>query len=330
VKSDGVDTLEPGAAALPVKRVSELFNKAAADEMILEIKDGQATLTAGKSRYRFTTYPAGDFPTLPSSTAADFFFSAKSDELARALENGSICAYTRDEQPIYLSSVYLDMKSDILNVVSTDKRRIALYRLSVAEHSGDNAAMLPNSGVKEFLKILGASKTAVDVKALKDDAQIYFVTDKAEFSIRMPECKFPNYASKFEGIPYSAKANIDKTNLLAALERVNIVVRDYNRTAEFDLPGGEEFKLYGRAAEFGEATEVLDCSFSGEPVKAGFNSRFLLDGINSCEGPAVTMSFAGAELLNITPAQSDSFMYLVAAVEGDRPDAAGDESARAR
>jgi DNA polymerase-3 subunit beta len=237
VKCDGVETLEPGAAALPVKRVSELFNKAAADEMILEVKDGQATLTAGKSRYRFSTYPAGDFPKLPSSAAAEFFFSLKSDELARALEYGSICAYTRDENPLYLSSVYLDMKSGVLNVVSTDKKRIAIYRLDAAEYSGDSAALLPNSGVKELLKILGA-KTAVDVKALKDDAQIHFVTDKAEFSIRMPECKFPNYASKFEGISYSAKANIDKTNLLAALERVNIVVRDYNRVAKFDFSGG--------------------------------------------------------------------------------------------
>jgi DNA polymerase III sliding clamp (beta) subunit (PCNA family) len=61
-------------------------------------------------------------------------------------------------------------------------------------------------------------------------------------------------------------------------------------------------------------------------VKAGFNSRFLLDGVNSCEGPSVAMSFTeSAELVNITPAQSDSFAYLVAAVDGDGSD--GDETA---
>jgi DNA polymerase-3 subunit beta len=327
-EADGVDVLEPGEAVLPVRGVSDLFSKAAADELTLEISDGKAKLASGKSRYRFTVYPASDFPKLPSSSGGKFIFSMDAGGLALAIEQGSLCASLKDAYPPYLSSAYFDVTPDGLTVVSTDKIRIALGRALTAETGEASSFLLPMSGVRELLRLLSAQKDTC-VKVFADDSQAYFVLGGTEFSARKTDARFPGYAALLPaGAITSAEA--DKADLLAALERADIVTRDYGRTAVISLGHGPSLTLFARSIEFGEAAEALECVMTGEPVRAGFHTKYLMEGVKSCGGDTAVISFETPKgSMSIKPKGSNRTLYIIAPVELNEDELAGMDGAAA-
>jgi DNA polymerase-3 subunit beta len=314
-QATGVETVEPGAAVLPVKGVSELFGKAGSDEFTLEVADGKATMVSGKSRYRFSTYPCGDFPKTPTSAGASPFCSIKAGSLALASERGGICAEPKDAYPQYLSSVYFDLVSAGLNVASTDKKRLALYKADAESAGNDGAVLLPLHGVREMLRLVGALSPDAEVKIALDGAQAYFITPAAELAVRCVESKFPNY-SKIMPKSANTAASVDRAELIAALERIDIAVRDENRTVVVELGNDGNCALSGKSRQFGEASETLPCEQAGGSLKASFSARFFLDAVKASEGPSVRLAWETPDgHMAVSPNGSDIFTCLIAPVE---------------
>jgi DNA polymerase-3 subunit beta len=327
-KAEGVTVIEPGQALIPLKHVSELFNKAGAEEFIINIGDqGRASMTAGRGKYRFSTYSVSDFPKLPASDSASHFFTAAAAALSSAIVQGALCASVKDVSPAYLSSVYFDVDDGVLTLVSTDKRRLALSR-SDCSPSVTGAALLPCSAVREVQRILGALEAGRDVEVFRDDAQVYFAAKNIEFSVRTVGEKFPNYKNI---LPQTARTTmlIDQAAFVAALDRVRVVVGDTNRIVELTTEGDGNCVLSGRAPEFGEAVEVIDCSRSGEPIKIAFNINFMLDAASMISSRDVKLLFNGSNShVCVKNDNSDDFISLVAPVElGEEDIPAAEEDA---
>ncbi|MDR1651544.1 MAG: DNA polymerase III subunit beta [Synergistaceae bacterium] len=321
-RAGGITVLDPGEAVIPLKGVSDLFKKAGASEFTLSIEDGHAVMTCGKSRYKFSTYPVGDFPKLPSAKGAEFFCSIPAPRLISAIERGTLCASSGDEYPQYLSSAYFEMENGALNVVTTDKRRLALCRSEVTEGTASEPMLLPMKGLREIQRVLAMIDQSLDIKISCDESQAYFSAEGLEFAIRKVESKFPNYA-RILPTSHRTAADIEKTSLVAAIERVDVVVRDYNRVVFVNLSSNGECTLTGRAQEFGEAVENIPCITEGEPVVTAFNTRFFLDAVKAIEGPAAKLLFNGNDgHMLVRSAASDLFISLVAPVELNREETA--------
>ncbi|MDR3279864.1 MAG: DNA polymerase III subunit beta [Synergistaceae bacterium] len=314
-KAGGVTVLEAGDAVIPLKGVSDLFKKAGSPEFTIHIDGGHAVMTSGKSRYKFSTYPVGDFPKLPSSEGGSFFCSLPAAKLMSAVERGTLCASSGDEYPQYLSSAYFEMERGALNIVSTDKRRLALCRTEVTEGSESEPMLLPMKGLKEILRVLGMIDSSLEIKILYDESQAYFAAEGLEFAIRKVESKFPAYA-KILPASHSTSVDIEKSSLLSAIERVDVVVRDYNRTVLVNLAQNGECTLTGRAREFGEAVENIPCISDGEALFIGFNTRFFYDAVKALDEPTARLLFNGQDgHMAVRSSGTDSFLCLVAPVE---------------
>jgi DNA polymerase-3 subunit beta len=326
-KAGGVTVIEPGEAVIPIKGVSELFKKAGASDFTLQVNEGRAVMISGKSRYKFSTYPVGDFPKLPSSDKSEFFCSLPVSKMIFALERGTLCASSGDEYPQYLSSAYIEMEKGFMNVVSTDKRRLALCKTEVFEGSESEPVLIPMKGVKELLRILGMIDSNLQLKISSDDSQVFFAAEGMEFSVRKVESKFPSYA-KILPASHTTSAEIDKSSLLSALERVDVVVRDYNRVVMVNIELNGECVFTGRAREFGEAVENVQCSVDGEPLFVAFNTRFFYDAVKALGDNAVArLLFNGKDgHMVVRSSSSDEFLCLLAPVELDSEEMAQEQS----
>jgi DNA polymerase-3 subunit beta len=314
-RASGVTVIEPGEAVIPIKGASDLFKKSGAPEFTLQVNGGQAVMIAGKSRYKFSTYPVGDFPKLPSSEGGNLFCSVKVSNLISTVEKGMLCATAGDEFPQYLSSAYFDINGGVLNVVSTDKRRLALCGTEIAEGAECDSMMLPIKGIKELLRILGMIDQNMDIKIIVDDAQAFFAAEGLEFAIRRVETKFPDYASKVPS-SHATSAEMEKSQLMSAIERVDVVVRDYNKTVMLKIAEDGECVLSGRAQEFGEAVENIQCRMTGEPVLIYLNTRFFLDAVKAIDDSTACLFFNGREgHMMVKSKGSDNFICLVAPMD---------------
>lgn len=314
-EAKGVAVIEPGEAVIPIKGAGDLFKKAGSAEFTLQVEDGRAVMVSGKSRYRFSTYPAADFPKLPNSEGGESFCDLSVMNLSTAIERGTLCASVNDEYPQYLSSAYFHIEEGELKVASTDNRRLALSSVPVQNPQEGASLLLPMKGIKEFQRVLSMLDPATMLKISFDDSQGYFYTADMEFAIRKVESNFPLYKTI---LPTNENtfANIDRSSLIAALERVDVVVRDYNRVVVIKLSPGGDCTLSGRAVEFGEAVETLTGEIDGESLRIGVNTRFFHDALKVLDDPVVRLSFNGPEgHMAVRPKSSESFLCLVAPIE---------------
>jgi DNA polymerase-3 subunit beta len=318
-KAPGIEVVEPGIALLPIKGVSDLFSKASSDNFSVSIDNGKAAMNSGRNKYRFATYPADQFPKLPTSEGGKLLCTAKSDLLSSTIERGTLCASAKPQFPEYLSSASFELKGGQLSVVSTDKRSLAIAKLDVTDASEDSSMLLPMSGIAETQRLLRSLPSDIDVKIINDDVQAYFVTDETEIAVRQVESKFPSYG-KILPQGTCTKIEIDQTELISALERIDIVTRDFNRMLVIDLFEDGICALFGKSPTFGEAAEQINCgSLTGERLKSSFNSKYFLDAIKTAEGPSIRLEWeepTGSVIIGSR--DLDTFTALIAPMETDQ------------
>lgn len=313
-KSAGVTVVEPGEAVLPIKMVGDLFKKAPGDEFTLEIDESRAVLKAGRSKYSFSTYPVREFPSLPSSANGQKYCRVRLSDLAQVIEEGTLAASSGDEFPLYLSSANFLIAGGILRVVSTDTKRLALAGVNVLEGEDSEGYLLPMKGIKEVQRILGAMPPETEVGILFDDAQFYFDIDTVEFTVRRVESRFPPF-EKILPKDHATTVRADRAALISALERVDVIVRDYNRMVVMDIEAGDSFTMRGRAPDFGLAREELGADVTGEKLSIAVNSKFFMDALKVLREPDVKLSFNGPSgHMSVRRADGDHFICLIAPI----------------
>lgn len=313
-RAAGVTVLEPGEAVFPIKMVSDLFKKAPGEEFTLDVDGGKVVLKAGRSKYKFSTYPVSEFPALPSSDEADVFCSIPAGELAKVLDEGTLAASAGEEFPLYLSSANLQIISSRLNIVSTDTRRLALSAAPVLDGKEGESALLPMKGIKELQRILGSLTPETEVKVLFDGAQFYFKTETLEFTVRRVESKFPPYEKI---LPKHSTLDVltDRGELISALERVDVIVRDFNRMVVLDMAPESPFVLRGKAPDFGQAKEEIEAETTGDKLRIAVNSKFFLEALKVLRDPQVKLSFNGQSgHMSVRRGDGDDFLCLIAPI----------------
>ena len=89
--------------------------------------------------------------------------------------------------------------------------------------------------------------------------------------------------------------SIDRLECIDALERVAIFNTDNNRCASFLFDGPGELSLKSQGQEAGEATETLECVFTGDLDKVAFPTKDLTDILGHFESAKVSLTLTGAE-----------------------------------
>lgn len=312
--ASGINVIEPGEAVFPVKIVSELFKKAPGEEFSLTVSDGKVILKAGKSKYNFSTYPVREFPSLPTSADAKLFCKLSVGELAEVIEEGTLAASSGEEFPLYLSSANFQISNGVLNIVSTDTRRLALSGASVSESIDSESALLPMKGIKEIQRIMASLNPDYQVDILYDDAQFYFKSDNVEFTVRRVESHFPAY-EKILPKTHTTTVTLDRGALISALERVDVIVKDYNRMVILDIAKENSLVMRGRAPDFGNAKEEIFAEITGDDLKIAVNSKFFMEALKVLREPHVRLSFnGGSGHMVVRRSDGEKFICLIAPI----------------
>ena len=310
----GVTVIEPGEAVFPVKMVSELFKKAPGEEFAIDVNEGKVTLKSGRSKYNFSSYPVSEFPPLPSSENAQTFCVITAADLARSIEEGTLAASSGEEFPLYLSSANFHISSGKLKIVSTDTRRLAVSSSDVSSSADNISALLPMKGVKELQRVISTLSPESEIKILFDEAQFYFKTESVEFAVRRVESKFPPY-EKILPTSSTLDAVVDRADLISALERVDVIVRDFNRMVVMDVAPDSTMVLQGRAPDFGNAKEEIEAKSEGEGLRIAVNSKFFLEALRVIRDPEVKISFIGsAGHMSVKRCGGEDFLCMIAPI----------------
>lgn len=333
-----VENFEDGQILVPGKRISDIV-KALDDTGNIEIStteklDIKIKTTAGK--YSMKGIDPEEYLALP-----ELFESVKPDveniknisvidqtknptalfkrdEMIRLAVKTSYAVGTDEYRPA-MTGVLFQFNGDYVNTVATDSYRLvrAISKPSVGVFPNDLNIIIPARTIEQLKKV----DEDVAVSFIKTDTKIthirFDIGDMVMIS-RLIDEKFPPYESV---LPKNNNliANVPKEHLLKAIRRTAIFTNKTSNLIKLQFDNNTLTIIGEDEDTASEANEIIDCEYTGEPLKIGFNHKFLAEATanvddNEEDETFIRMTFSEATrpaLITPSPDTEDLLMLLM-------------------
>ena len=173
--------------------------------------------------------------------------------------------------------------------VATDAHKLVRYVRTDITSDESAEFIMPKKPLTLLKSILTGNE--VDVQLEYNNSNARFVFDDIELTCRLIDGKYPNY----EAVIPKDNPNvltIDRNLFLTTMKRVSIFSNKTTHQVRLKLAGAE-INISAEDVDYSnKADERLSCSYQGDDLQIGFNSRFLTEMLNAldCEDVQLAMS----------------------------------------
>ena len=280
---------EPGSIAIPAKILFDTLKTFADIPVSFSINEDSlmVELSAGEGKYKLSGHKSDEYPRTPSLEDTTFI-QLSSSILSHAI-NKTLFATGNDELRLVLSGVFCELSPDDVTFVATDAHKLVRYKRMDAKSENSVSFILPKKPLNLLKNILGGQDIPVRVEYNRTNA--FFSFQRINLICRLIDGKYPNYDAVIPN-DNPNKLTIDRQSLLNSIKRVSIFANQSTHQIRFKL-SGKELVLSAEDLDFSnEAKERLTCSYEGDDLEIGFNSKFLMEMLNNTETDEVRLEMS--------------------------------------
>jgi DNA polymerase-3 subunit beta len=285
-----------GSITVPYRVLSEIVGRLDSDAALLLTVDGTAvSLSSATGSYQLSGHDADDFPALPVVDTAGAVSVALVEPMRAAL-----AAAATDESKGIICGLHVAIEAGTMRIEATDGHRM-VSRTQPADGAID--IILPTRSISAIQRLDSPTVTLA-----ASNSQAVIIADGITITSRTLAGTFPAVAKL---VPESFKHTVtaDRIALIAALERIAIINSDVVR-----LSVKNKTLSIVADSEASSGAEKLTCS--GSFPDAGFNVRYLVDGLKHLDGAKVQMQANAATTpVVMTPVDIEGQLYLVMPVQ---------------
>ena len=245
-------------------------------------------LIAGEGRYKLAGHKSDEFPQLPVMTETSVW-EIPADVLARGFEKTVFATGVDEIRPI-MSGVFMEMTENYLTFVATDAHKLVRYRRMDVKSDVVASFIMPKKPINQLKNILATmADEPVRIEFNKTNAS--YVFGDYVLICRLLEGRYPNYEAV---IPKSNpnQLTIDRQTFLSAIRRVAVFSSKATHQVRFRITG-QEIMLTAEDVDFyNEAKERLACSYTGDDMEIGFNSRFFQEMLGNFDSNEVKLEMS--------------------------------------
>jgi DNA polymerase III subunit beta len=264
-----------GSGTVPAKRLLDIVRSLPDAEVKLKILENHwVQLTCERSSFKLVGMAKDNFPALPSVPKQ---LAAIPANVLVALIDRTIFAIASEETRYTLNGALLLLKPDNVTMVATDGHRLALIerQVEIAGLSNELKILIPKKAMGELRRLLAHAEAESSVELSKDESHLFFSVGDRLLISRMLTGQFPNYEAVLPR-ENSKVVELDKELVTAAIRRVALLADERSRAIRLQLEE-DRLEILSSSGEYGEANEVLDAAYQGDPLHVGFNYQYLLD-----------------------------------------------------
>jgi len=292
-----------GSTTLPARKLLDYVRLLPDAELSIKVSENHsATLVCGRSRTRIAGMSRENFPDLiPSGLLANVI--AK-----------TVFSVANEESRYTLTGGLMLLKEDGLVMVTTDGHRLSYIEASNAFEgiSGQLKSLVPKKGMAEAMKLASEAGDSMMIDFATDENHLFFQCGDRLLISRKLTGQFPDY----ERVLPKERGSIlvlGREEAQAAVRRVSQFADDRSHAIRLELESGN-LKLVSSGSEAGESEESLPVEYTGEKIKVGFNSQYLLDFMAVVDSETVEFGLQGEDSageLRLPGADSYDYRYAV-------------------
>ena len=305
---------EPGTMAVAAKKLTQIVSALPNDAILFDAvnsDDGsiqKVSIACRKSNYALVCMGATDYPSAVD-VASELSFSINAASLVR---NMALVSYARsdDESRKQLNGVLCSLRSGTMTIAATDGRRLAMTEMKLPEDSAaiaDADAILPAEFVANFSRMVEGGAEG-DIKVAMNNAMMSFSMSNTTIITKLIEGTYPNFR---QVIPESTKttARVARQPLLDIINRVAMVTDEGAVSVNVTM-ADSQLTAEAKSALVGEASEVIDAGYDGEPIGISFNPLFFIEPLKNMDCDILEMKFnddSGPCIIT----DNDGFVYVM-------------------
>jgi len=278
----------PGSCTIPARKFYEYIRLLGdGDITIKSLPNAWVQIRSGRSHTKMVGLPRKNFPSLPLFPAASAITLPK--EAVRTMIRRTIFAISQEESRYTLNGALLILQPDSMTMVATDGHRLAYIKTAtnVAGVAAETRVLIPRKALAEIYSLLSAG--AVDIfQFARDDSNLFFRIGSRLMTSRQLAGVFPNYQAVMPR-ELRHELSVSSAEFSMAIQRVSQFTDTSNRVSL--SPDKNELRLSSSNSEMGESEEILTTNYTGDAVKIGFNSGYLLDFLRAIDTEKVGFRF---------------------------------------
>ncbi len=278
----------PGVIAIPAKMLLDIMKSLPELPVTISIADTSIEIFAGEGKYKLIGHQSDEFPQVP------VLEDPASLELNSALLvnafNKTLFATGNDELRPVMSGVLFEVNEESITFVATDAHKLVRYRRHDIGSDTPASIILPKKPLNHLKNIMPEDEEVV-VKFEFNDTNAMLSFGDIVLICRLIDGKYPNYEAVIPTQnPFSL--SVERKGLLNAIRRVSIFGNKSTHQVRFKI-SGKELLLTAEDLDFSsEAKERLTCSYEGEDIEIGFNSRFIQEMLSTLEPEGIIIEMS--------------------------------------
>lgn len=283
-----VDSDEEDTIAIPARLLLDTLKTFAEQPLTFVVKENNTVeISSNHGKYAVAYANATEFPKAvevsnPSSTIL------MGDILATAINKTIFAAGNDDLRPV-MSGVFFQFTTDNLTFVSTDAHKLVKYQRNDVKANEVAEFIMPKKPLTLLKGILAGSESEVTIEYNDNNAKFTF--DSTELVCRLIDGKYPNYEAVIPKENPNA-LSISRNQLLSSVRRVSIYSNRTTHQIRLKIAGAE-LNISAEDVDYSnKAEERLSCSYQGDDMQIGFNSRFLIEMLGNLSSDDVTLEMS--------------------------------------
>ncbi len=283
-----VDSDNAGTIAVPARLLLETLKTFPEQPLTFVVEDNNTVeISSNHGKYALAYADGAEFPKAveladPSST------TMMGDILATAIDKTIFASGNDDLRPV-MSGVFFQFSTENLTFVATDAHKLVKYQRHDVNASEVAEFIMPKKPLNLLKGILAGSES--DVLIEYNDSNAKFSYEDTELICRLIDGKYPNYEAV---IPKENpnKLSISRNQFLSSVRRVAIFSNKTTHQIRLKIAGAE-LNISAEDIDYSnKAEERLTCSYQGDDMQIGFNSRFLTEMLNNMDSNEITLEMS--------------------------------------
>lgn len=311
----GAKVEKEGAISVPARMLAEFVNSLPADKIDIEVAENSMKLKSAGFEASLIGMQANDFPAVPTvKEKAEILLTFKN--LPTAFSQVVFAAAQDEGRPV-LGGVLLKIKDKRLILVATDGYRLSLKKVEgVGGIEGVEAfqkgLLIPAKTLGEVAKLVveKEKQTSLGLTITPGANQVVFSLGEAEIVSRLIEGEFPDFEKI---IPQKGGSRLvfDREQFLRAVKIGAIFARESANIIKLET-SKKGLRVSANAPQLGDNVSEIEAKTEGEGGKIAFNSKYLLDFVNSVEEETINLETSGPLNPGVFTAGDDSsYLHII-------------------
>ena len=283
-----VESDSEGKIAVPAKLLLDTLKTFPEQPLTFVVEDNNTIeLSSNHGKYALAYADGEEFPNPveledPSSTVVE------ADILSSAISKTIFASGNDDLRPV-MSGVFFQFSENGLTFVATDAHKLVKYSREDIKANQAAEFIMPKKPLNLLKGILAGSESEVLIEY--NDSNAKFTFDETQLICRLIDGKYPNYEAV---IPKENpnKLTIERNQFLSSVRRVSIFSNKTTHQVRLKIAGAE-LNISAEDVDYSnKAEERLTCSYQGDDMQIGFNSRFLIEMLGNLTADEVMLEMS--------------------------------------